>query len=936
MIKLSNVTKIYDNRPVLKTINYQFPEKGLVVIYGPSGSGKTTLLNCIAGITDFQGSIEVNRQHIESMNDSSLSKLRLSTYGFIFQDFKLFETETVIANLLFPLETLYSLSKNKKVRKCQDALALVGLQNKEKQIVNKLSGGEKQRVAIARALINDPTVLLADEPTGALDEQNGIEVMNIIRKISKRALVIVVSHDRDITKKYADQIIEMDNGEIKEVTNQKVDTHESTHHLSLASNGVPNKWPKISENFLINHTFHSMKQKKLRTGLCYTMTSLGLIGVGLAFALSSSIAGNIKQAYREIVDENSMMVALKDKNSSVLGQYAANYYEVSEIKECYKDYISDVGVTYYCNFEKFFPDINTLAIVKENSYSPISGFSARHINEFEWLEDINTKVYPESVNKLADDEVILALNYVTLKDICFELRIERTVSSLTNYLYEHELYVFFDLQNDDWQYSDQQILRVKGFTLETDLKIYHSNHLWNEYMFEERMRFPISDAISVKDYEPWVMKKIYYLKTNEKRDKLLNLLIDDKETDKFIFEIANETYYPWSYYEKKNEDRDRLLVFTNTMAHIPHWHVDYFLSNDSNLRTPIYGNNAGYFIYPESLMVGFAKTMYFSKDENKINEIIDQQTSQNRDGFYQEELPDGVISGNYATGMQNGVKFDIMSPQLIYQGEEPEQLDEIAISSNMMKECQIEGIGETIYVATTKKEMVTNNGLLISDYEVVPLRVSAIVQSSRNTIYHHSNWTSLFYQCKVGISAFDLQTNTISFSLNDPNKIEDSLSRFKKAFSDYEAINPLSDINESVDTVCFYITIVLIIFSSVATLISVLLLTICNYLYIIEGKKEIALARCLGVNKKESKRFLYYHSIIQCTFSFIVASIELIILSLVANMEIGEALSMNFQFSFDPIALVPMFFLALFIALVSSFVMSSKINKINPLDALRQ
>ena len=303
MIKLTNIVKKYDDRIVLKNINHEFPLKGISVIYGPSGSGKTTLLNCIAGLINFTGSIQVNHRSIENLNDYDLSALRLSTYGFIFQDFKLFETETVISNLLFPLETLFSLKKEQKLRKCRDLLALVGLQGKDKQVVNKLSGGEKQRVAIARALINDPSIILADEPTGALDEQNGIEIMNIIKKISKKALVIIVSHDQTLTKKYADEIIEMDNGEIVSVTKQS-EISDEDKHLPVVQNGIPNTKGKIPDSFLLNHTFHTMKQKKLRTGLCYTMTSLGLIGVGLAFALSSTIASNIKQAYREIVDDN--------------------------------------------------------------------------------------------------------------------------------------------------------------------------------------------------------------------------------------------------------------------------------------------------------------------------------------------------------------------------------------------------------------------------------------------------------------------------------------------------------------------------------------------------------------------------------------------------------------------------------------------------------
>ena len=934
MIKINNVTKRYDSRVVLKNIIHEFPRNGISVIYGPSGSGKTTLLNCIAGLISFNGSIEVDNNNIESLNDDDLSRLRLTSYGFIFQDFKLFENETVLSNLLFPLETLYSMHRKQKIRKCRDLLNLVGLANKEKQVVNKLSGGEKQRIAIARALINDPHYILADEPTGALDEQNGIEIMNILKKISKHALVIIVSHDQTLTRKYADEVVEMSNGEIVNITKQANEDKQT--HLPVLRNGVPKSRISIPDNFLINHTFHTMKQKKFRTGICYMMTSLGLIGVGLAFALSNTIGDNIKQAYQEIVNDNSIVVSLKDKSSSIEGQYAAGFYEVNNIKEKYPDYVEDVGVTYYCNFERFFVDSNALVIDKEYHHNPIPGFSARHINEFEWLEDINTKIYPEEFEVLEDDEIILSLDYSTLRDLCFELQIERNINSLSNYLLDNELKVYFDLKNYEWQYSDQQLLRVKGFTVENTLKIYHSNHLWNEYMLEEKMRFPSNDALSIRDKEPWVMKKIYYLKAKNKTYDILNLLMEDKETDDYLFEIANETYYPWLYYEKDMDDRNRILVFINTIAHIPNWYIPYFLDNDSNLGMPTIGNDSGYLIYPETLMMGFAKTMYFSKNENMIYEIVDKHTSKNKDGFYEEDLPDGVLSGNYAKSLQNGVRYEVFSDTCTYFGSEPTSLDEIAISREFANKCYVEDVGETIFLTTPKKELITNNGGMISDYEVVSLKVTAIVESSKNVIYHQKNWTKLFYQCKIGLSAYELETNTMSFPLKDSKKVDESIALFKKGFPDYNVVNPLSDVNDSVDTVCFYITIVLIIFSLIATIISILLLTICNYLYILEGKKEIALARCIGVNKKESKKFLYYHSIIQCLLSFAIASIELFVVVLVANMEIGQTLSTSFHFSFNPIAFLPMFILALTVAISSSFIMSRRINKINPIDALKQ
>ena len=656
--------------------------------------------------------------------------------------------------------------------------------------------------------------------------------------------------------------------------------------------------------------------------------------MGLAITLSSSIASNIKDAYREIVDENSMMVSLNKENNIRNEQYAASYYEVESIKEKYSQYVDDVGVCYVANFEKFFPDLNNLVISKDYHYRVLQGFSARHINEFTWLEDLKETIYPEQIDTLEDDEIILGFNYDKLIDFCFELQIERNVKSLSNYIKNNDLYLYFDFANNDWTYSDQQLVRLVGFVLENDLKIYHSNHLWNEYMFETRMRFPVSDALSIADKNPWTMKKIYYLKTNENRDKLLNLYYDDKIADEYILEIANETYYPWLYYERKMVDRDRLLVFINKTKHFPLWQIPYFLNNDGNLKEPIIANNGGYVIYPDSLMMGFAKTMYFSKDENKLNDIINHQTTNNANGFYQEELPDGVKSGNYAKSLQNGVKFSVLSESLLI-GEAAHEIDEIVISSALFNELGYKNLGEKLYVATSKNEVLVDGNKIIKDFVNVELKIVGVVKSNKPSIYHNKNWTILFYQSLVGISSFNLQCQTLSFSLNSPNKINESIELAKKAFPKYEIINPLSGINDSVDTVCFYITIVLIIFSLVATTISILLLTICNYLYVLEGRKEIALARCLGVNKKESKKFLFWHSLMQCLISFAIASIELFCISIVANFEVSQSLSLGFSFSFNPISLLPMLGLAILIALFSSAFMSRRINKINPIDALK-
>lgn len=212
MIDFINVSKQFDNRYVLKNINLSFPRYGLVIINGPSGCGKSTLLNILATLLDFDGEICFDGQRYSSLDKDEKEIIRSQKVGFIFQDYKLFEFETVKENISLSIDIASGDKKAKKDKRIKDLLRLVNLKSKENDLVSNLSGGEKQRVSIARALANSPKVLLADEPTGNLDEYNTKNVMEIIQKISSSALVIMVSHDEKLTSEYADQIIKMKDG----------------------------------------------------------------------------------------------------------------------------------------------------------------------------------------------------------------------------------------------------------------------------------------------------------------------------------------------------------------------------------------------------------------------------------------------------------------------------------------------------------------------------------------------------------------------------------------------------------------------------------------------------------------------------------------------------------------------------------------------------
>lgn len=934
MIEVTNLRKSFNKEEIIKGISFHLPKNGLAVIYGPSGCGKTTLLNCLSGLLPFLGDIVIDNKHINQMSENELNLFRLKNIGFVFQDFKLFENETVVNNILFPLEVISDTNNESKDRKCTELLKIVGLKSKKKDTVNKLSGGEKQRVAIARALINNPKVILADEPTGALDSNTAISIMDILENISKRSLVIIVSHDKELTDKYADIVINMSDGKLISIEEKYHEKQEN--NILIEKTLYSQKKPAIPYPFLFKHAYNSMKQKRWRTLICNLVTSLGLIGAGMAVTLSSSISGNIKKAYTSLIDQSKVMISLKEDNS-IYGLYAGSYYEAIELKEEYDDYIYDVGADYIADFENYFPDTNCIALADTFGYQPIEGLSARHINEYKWLDvDKPNNIYPERVSELKEDEVVLGLSISMINDICFALRIERTVNSLSRYLIDNTLKIYFDLANDSWQYSDQQIVTVKGFSLEKNPCIYHYDHLWNEYMLETRMRFPTSDNLKSKDYYPWVMKKVYYLQLNTTNEEFLRFAHYKDSFDPYLLEIANVTYFPWLYVGVESKDVTRIMFLANTLDTISPRYVEYIQEVAPELSNPIYGTNGGYSIFPSSLMLGFSNYMYFSFHEESLTEVIDINTSLNVDTNEKSVLPDDVLSGHYSQSLNGGVNFSIIKNNLLY-GRLPKNIDEIVISTEMLK--KLSGSEAftypTIHVAYTISETAFEDGRVRRDFKTLDLNIVGIIEDDRNIIFQESDWLITFFQSRLGVSAYYLGVNTIAMDTDNEKEIDLTIKNLSKAFPNYSIVNPLSEINASIDRVCGYIEIALLCFSIIAVLISIMILTISNYLHIIESRKEIGLARCIGVNKKEAKKFLYAHSAILCIVSFVLSAIELVGLSLFISYILADNLGGGFSFSFNPFALLLMLVIAMVISIFSSLIMAHSISKIAPLEALK-
>ena len=312
MLTLRQITKIYSGGEMqvhaLRGIDLEFGESEFAAILGPSGCGKTTLLNIIGGLDQYtDGDLIIRGKSTKEFKESDWDTYRNHAVGFVFQSYNLIPHQTVLANVELAL-TLSGIGREERRRRALEALEKVGLADQIRKKPNELSGGQMQRVAIARALVNNPEILLADEPTGALDSETSIQVMEILREIARERLVIMVTHNPDLANEYADRIIRLLDGKV--ISDNRTERKETPAKAA----GDDNK-KKRSMSFLtaLNLSLTNLMTKKGRTLLTAFAGSIGIIGIALILSISHGVNLFIERVERDTlssypleIDEQTM------------------------------------------------------------------------------------------------------------------------------------------------------------------------------------------------------------------------------------------------------------------------------------------------------------------------------------------------------------------------------------------------------------------------------------------------------------------------------------------------------------------------------------------------------------------------------------------------------------------------------------------------------
>lgn len=311
MLELKKIKKSYKTgnfvQQALNDVSLQFRKNEFVSILGPSGSGKTTLLNIIGGLDHYDtGDLIINNRSTKNYKENDWNAYRNNCIGFIFQNYNLISHISILENVEMGM-TLSGVSSKEKRKRAKDVLKRVGLSEHAHKKPNQLSGGQMQRVAIARALANNPDIILADEPTGALDTKTSEQIMELIKEISKDKLVIMVTHNRELAEKYSTRIVELKDGKLLTDSNP-VEKEEKNQKEFMIKKTAMSFWTALKLSF------NNIKTKKGRTALTAFASSIGIIGIALILSLSNGFQTKIDEYEEDTLSQMPITISTQAMN----------------------------------------------------------------------------------------------------------------------------------------------------------------------------------------------------------------------------------------------------------------------------------------------------------------------------------------------------------------------------------------------------------------------------------------------------------------------------------------------------------------------------------------------------------------------------------------------------------------------------------------------
>ncbi|MCM1528669.1 MAG: ABC transporter ATP-binding protein/permease [Alistipes sp.] len=906
MLQLKNVVKKYGSGEnvvtALNGVSINFRENEFVAILGHSGCGKTTMLNIIGGLDQYtSGDLIINGISTKKYKDRDWDAYRNHSIGFVFQSYNLIPHQSVLANVELAL-TISGISKSERKKRAKEALEKVGLGNQLHKKPNQMSGGQMQRVAIARALINNPDILLADEPTGALDSETSIQVMELLKEVAKDKLVIMVTHNPELAEDYANRIVKVKDGKVLDDSNPCSDEEAAEIMASKPKEEQTGKKKRVSMSFptAVSLSLNNLLTKKGRTFLTAFAGSIGIIGIATILSLSTGINNYINDIQEETLSSYPLQINRENADASGMLNAMMENQQAQENKEFADDklYANTMVYDMFNSINSSAKQINNMKDFK--AFLDTDEQIAEYSTALHYTYDIPMNVYTET-----PDGEIIKVDFMNLYADAFGMNDNPMMSQMMggsdmssqmkamgfNVMEEmmpnedgtgvHEMVKSqYELVKGEWPDSYDEVVVVLTENNEIPDFILFAMGLKDPEMFSQHIQDVMSDT-SIADYG----------QTEWELDDIMN--------KKFKMILPYETY---QYTEGSSSCTD--LAATDTG-------MDYlYTSNDVGTELKIVG-----FIRPSEDAKGRMISSYVGYTAelteyaiNKTNEsaLVKAQASDTENDLitgtkfmtddYVEPTPEekAQIAKDFIAAASNDKKAEIyrfamsqpdpsqtqmqvdMMMEEFDKDEFIKQIEEVYAAEYGIDASQIKGYLDSMtdeQVVEFAREAVAAQ--IVQEYamqvqaQLAPMtneELAAALDKAKLTtdVYalvcdeftpqEISDYTHEDIMKQLGVadmtdpSSVNIYTN----SFENKDEISDAIERYNKGKAEEDVIHytdMVALLMSSITAIISGISYLLIAFVGISLVVSSIMIGIITYISVLERTREIGILRAIGASK---------------------------------------------------------------------------------------
>ncbi|MDO4316720.1 MAG: ABC transporter ATP-binding protein/permease [Lachnospiraceae bacterium] len=888
MLELKEITKDYpvgdEVVKALRGVTLSFRESEFVSVLGPSGCGKTTLLNIIGGLDQYtSGDLVINQRSTKQFSQHDWDAYRNHSIGFVFQSYNLIPHQTVLRNVELAL-TLSGVSKSERRKRAIEALKTVGLGDQLSKKPNQMSGGQMQRVAIARALVNDPDILLADEPTGALDTGNSVQIMELLREVSKKKLVIMVTHNPDLAEQYSTRIIRLLDGKITDDTDPYQPEPSTEPPVVLSKKEAKKQHTSMSFFTALSLSLNNLMTKKTRTFLTAFAGSIGIIGIALILSLSNGVQEYIDRVQEETLSTYPITIESQTIDMSVLlgammgvspdeqqEHDTDNIYSSNIMTDMFNTLLSEVKVNDLRSFKQFLDNSQ----VAQDAATDIKYTYNISLNVFKSnTEDGIVQVNPSTM--LESMWTAMGMSESTASE----------ASSMSSMAGASSMNVWTELlDNADLLDSQYEVVAGKWPTAANEIVLI------------------VSENNEITDYALYSLG----LKSQEELETLFkNMMVPGAS---FESKLEKYTY-------------EELLNLSYTLA-LP---ADYYSYNEMTETWDDMSKNEAYM-----------KELLSDRDRSLLLDVVGiirpredaVATSANGTVGYTHALTEYVIE---ETNKREIVKQQLAAPEVDVFTGLPFETDDSALTMEefqaYMASLSEEERAQTVQMmqAAAGKEELTEEEM----YEVF----AAYYKPEETNNTYDLNITKLGYADLL--VPYSISIYPKDFESKD--RIVDLIADYNKSHSDESQIEYTDYIEllmSSISTIINAITYILTAFVAISLVVSSIMIGIITYISVLERTKEIGILRAIGASKKDVSRVFNAETMIVGFAAGLLGIGVTVLLDIPINIIIKHLTDISNMASLPVLPAIVLIVISILLTLIGGLIPAKLAAKKDPVAALR-